>query len=76
MSMATASVTVTEQPEYDSDTGTFRVRRSLRPSGNSTVVSIPPIMLQALDVGERDDVELIADPEAGELIVRRADGDR
>lgn len=70
MSTATTHPFVSRDPEYDPETRTMRATRSLRGSGNSTVLSIPPLILQALAVQEGDEVELIADTESHELTIR------
>jgi len=44
--------------------------RKLRASGNSTVLSMPPNVLQELRLEVGDDVELVADRDEGTITIR------
>jgi len=46
---------------------TITARRSLRASGSSTVLTVPPEILQSLDWQQGDTVEIQADWDAGEV---------
>lgn len=47
--------------------------RSIRRSGDSAVVTIPPTFLEVTKFKEGDDVELIADVGSDELTIRLVD---
>jgi len=47
--------------------------RTLRKSGNSTVLSMPPNILQELRLQPGDDVELVADRDEGTITIRKAE---
>lgn len=47
--------------------------RKLRKSGNSTVLSMPPEVLQEIRLEAGDDVELVADRDEGTITIRKAE---
>jgi len=57
----------------DADNGEVRATRTVRRSGNSTVVVIPPEMLGAVGFDLGDDVDLVAGLESGEIVLRPAE---
>ena len=58
----------------DMDAGEVVATRSLRTSGNSTVITIPPEVLDVADLAAGDDVTITADMSSGEiLIVKKTD---
>lgn len=52
-------------------TQTLTASRSLRPSGSSMVLTIPPEMIQSLDWEAGDDIELLADWGEGEITLSK-----
>ena len=52
-------------------TQTLTASRSLRPSGSSMVLTIPPEMVQSLDWAAGDDIELLADWGEGEITLSK-----
>lgn len=58
--------------EIDTDAEEARDERELRASGNSTVVTLPPGVLQAAGLECGDTVEVSAGFEGGEITVKAA----
>ena len=58
--------------EVDMDAGEVRAVRTLRSSGNSIVVSLPPNLLQACGFAPGDDISLVADNNTGEIHLRKS----
>jgi len=56
----------------DADNGEVRATRTVRQSGNSTVVVIPPEMLGAVGFELGDDIDLVAGLESKEIVLRAA----
>ena len=50
--------------------GVMTAERTIRQSGNSTVVSIPPAMLDHMDLESGDEVILSKDVQDGELVIK------
>jgi len=61
--------------EIDPATKTARAERTLRSSGNSVVLTIPPQILQQADVSCGDVVELVAELGAGEITIATVSDD-
>ena len=61
--------------KIDTDAGEARDERELRTSGNSTVVTIAPGVLQAAGLECGDAVEVSASFEGGEITVKAATAD-
>lgn len=53
----------------DPEAGTITASRILRQSGNSTVLTIPPQLLDGAGLEAGDSVKLVADMETGELTI-------
>lgn len=51
----------------------IRRTRQLRQSGGSTVVTIPPEFIEFTEFEQGDDVDLVADLDGDELVIRRAE---
>jgi len=47
--------------------------RQIRQSGGSTVVTIPPEFIEFAEFEQGDDVDLVADLDGDELIIRRTE---
>lgn len=60
------------QVEVDTARGEIRAVRTLRKSGNSISVSIPPELLQTAHMELGDDVELVASFDGNEITLRPA----
>lgn len=54
----------------DFDAGKIVAHRTIRKSGRSHVISIPPEILDAADFEPGDDVSVLLDNSSGELIIR------
>jgi len=63
----------TRKGESDGDKQEVRAKRALRRSGGSTVVTIPPEMVDLLDIELGDDVELEAEMFGDEIRLRIVD---
>lgn len=57
--------------EVDMDAGEVRAIRTIRNSGNSVVVSLPPNLLSACGFSAGDELQLIADNNTSEIRLRR-----
>jgi len=57
----------------DPDNGEVRATRTIRKSGNSTAVVIPPELLDAAGFELGDDVDLVCDFDTGEVSMRRTE---
>lgn len=55
--------------DYHRDEDQFTAVRVVRNSGNSSVVSIPPNMLQGAGLAEGDEVSLVADIDHGTITI-------
>lgn len=60
-------------PEIDPETNTVRAVRHFRASGSSTIVTIPPQMMQLLEVDVDDEIEIVGDWEEREITIRPID---
>lgn len=58
--------------DIDQETGELRKTAKLRKSGGSTVVTIPPQMLETLDLSAYDEVKITAKAD-GRIIIRPKD---
>jgi antitoxin component of MazEF toxin-antitoxin module len=56
--------------EIDPASETARGKRELRASGNSTVVTIPPQILQQAGLERGDEVELVAELGSGQITIQ------
>jgi len=61
--------------DVDWEAGTVTATRRLRPSGGSTVLTIPPEVMSALGLEEGDDIVMVADRDAGEIRLQHSDSD-
>jgi len=61
--------------DIDPDEGVMRASRALRKSGGSTVVSLPPEMLQSVGFGEGDELLIEADWGGDEIRLQRVDAE-
>ena len=59
--------------QFHPDDNTVTAVRTLRTSGGSTVLTVPPEILDILDWEDGDDLELEADYEDGKIIVELAE---
>lgn len=57
----------------DTESGEARTTRTIGRSGNSTVIRLPPELLDAAQIERGQDVELTTDLETGELTIRPVD---
>lgn len=73
MSTDTRRTDVTRKVEIDGENQEVRAKRALRQSGGSTVVTIPPEMVDLLDIELGDDVELEAKMFGDEIRLRIVD---
>lgn len=62
------------QGESEGETAKVSAERQIRRSGNSLVVSIPPLLLEAAELDETDDVTLSVSEQGIELRRERAGG--
>jgi len=69
------STSVTRKVEIDGERQEVRATRALRQSGGSTVVTIPPEMVDLLDLELGDDLELEAEWSGDEIRLRVVDRD-
>jgi len=67
---ATVFANMDRKPEIDYEEGVGRAVRSLRTAGGSVVVSLPPQLLEMVQLEEGDDVELTADVEEGKITLQ------
>lgn len=61
--------------DYDTEAGEARADRTLRRSGNSVVVSLPPELLREAGFQQGDDVTVAAGFDRGEITLREPDHD-
>lgn len=61
--------------EYDPESDEVRGTRSLRRSGNSVVVSLPPEVLRQAGFTDGDDVVVAAGFSGGEVVLRALETD-
>ena len=73
MSVSVERLDVTRRVSYDRETDTFRGTRTLRDSGNSQILTIPPTLLEAVGFESGDEIELTASPDEGEIVLRKVD---
>ena len=73
MSMATKSLDMRDRARVDAEEGIVIAERKIRSSGNSTVLTIPPQVLDVAGLEAGDGVEISADLETGEIRLRKAD---
>lgn len=64
---------MTRRVSFDGDKGIFTATRTIRESGNSVIVAIPPQLVEAASFEVGDDVELSAQIDSGEIHIRRVD---
>jgi len=64
---------VTRRVSYDPDLNTFSATRRLRTSGNSKIITVPPQIAEAVKFEADDQIELIADIDDGEIVLRKPD---
>lgn len=63
---------MSDQARYDAERNALVAERKVRGSGNSTVITIPPQVLDAANIGPEDSVEVSADLDAdGEIVLRK-----
>lgn len=70
MAIANPRAFVADEPILDPEEGVVRVSRELRKHGGSTVVSLHPKILEAVSLAEDDQVEIIADMDKREIVIR------
>ena len=76
MPYATHAPNVSETPRYDAERNALVAERRVRESGNSTVVTIPPQVLDAAGIEVGDTVQVAASLNGdGEIVLRRLDDD-
>jgi antitoxin component of MazEF toxin-antitoxin module len=56
----------------DPEDSTVSATRTIRSSGNSTVLTIPPQLLEAIGLEVSDEVRLVAHMDTGELVIKAA----
>ena len=75
MTIAKECVDVSRRVEFDRDEGTMRATRTVRESGNSVIVTLPPQIVEGGDFDVGDDVVVSVDIDTGAVSLRRvADG--
>ncbi|DAC85280.1 virus life cycle regulation protein [Haloterrigena jeotgali icosahedral virus 1] len=57
--------------DVDPDESTVKGERAIRSSGNSSILSIPPFMMQLMDWEEDDELEMVGKWEEGEVVLRK-----
>lgn len=57
----------------DFEAGTVTATRKLRQSGGSTVLTIPPEVMDAMELEEGDDLVMQADYKDGEIRLRKSE---
>lgn len=73
MSIVEEAHGVTRRVSFDREEGKMRATRTVRESGNSVIVTIPPQILEGANFEVGDDVEISVDIESGDITVRRND---
>ena len=61
--------------QFDPDTNTFKGTRTIRESGGSAVLTLPPPVLDATRLGPGDDVRLTCDVDAGTICIKKKSDD-
>ena len=56
----------------DPEDSTVSATRTIRSSGNSTVLTIPPQLLEAIGLEVSDEARLVAHMDTGELVIKAA----
>lgn len=67
MSTATEVLGMRDRARVDAERGVVVAERKIRSSGNSTVLTIPPQILDVADLEAGDGVEITADMDSGEI---------
>lgn len=63
---------MTTEIDLNPRTQTVRTTRTLRRSGSSHVLTIPPQVIQSLDLVEGDEIEIVGDWGEGEIRLTKA----
>lgn len=61
--------------DVDLEEGTVTATRNLRESGGSTVLTIPPEVMDAIGVGSGDELVMVADHDSQRITIEKRPGD-
>ena len=75
MSASTDGGDVSRRVTFDRDEGVMRAIRTVRESGNSTIVTLPPQILEGANFEVGDDVDIEVDIDSGEITLNRHEPD-
>jgi len=75
MATAEPTLSMSNRVRVDPETGTVTAVRKLRESGNSTVLTIPPQVLEGGGFEPGEQVRVVADMEGGGIRIETCDAD-
>lgn len=76
MAVAKSVLDMGRRVNIDIENGVVTGERKLRDSGNSTVLTIPPEILDVADLEAGDEIEIQADMQSGEITIRKKEDEK